>query len=223
MKTCSICGKEYGGKVGRPGNRCQSCVNAFGRVSEMERFWKKIDRSRECWIWTGAKDPTGYGRFHVRVGDRYVDALAHRFAYERLIGPVPDGLTIDHLCRNRSCVNPKHMKLVSVQTNILRGDAPTAHNARKTHCVHGHSFDEANTYRPPGSKRRQCRTCKARRHRERLEKRREAWAKRTHCRRGHLLDDETTLLTDRGRRFCRICLHKATQQRMLTLKKRRGQ
>jgi hypothetical protein len=83
---------------------------------------------------------------------------AHRFAWELLRGAIPDGLTLDHLCRNRRCVNPDHLEPVTAVENTMRGQAPHAINARKTHCLRGHAFDEENTYvRSDGA--RICRAC----------------------------------------------------------------
>lgn len=124
------------------------------------RFWAKVDRRDpdDCWVWTAATNRSGgYGRF--RVGGRAGRMVsAHRFAYERLVGPIPDGLTIDHLCRVPRCVNPKHLEPVTVRENTLRGESFSARNARKTHCIHGHPFDEANTIHRKGG-RRECRIC----------------------------------------------------------------
>lgn len=126
--------------------------------SPQERFWLRVDKNAPngCWLWTGAK-MHGYGRFNVG-GGKIVGA--HQFAYEQLIGPVPKGLELDHLCRNPSCVNPQHLEPVTHQTNIVRGDAPAvlrALYASMTHCRRGHPWDEANTYWWRG--KRHCRAC----------------------------------------------------------------
>lgn len=109
-----------------------------------DRFWAKVDKNGPlgCWVWTASTYPSGYGAFGVAPGKVN---CAHRFAYELLVGPIPEGLQLDHLCRTRLCVNPVHLEPVTIAENVLRGIGPSATNARKTHCIHGHPFDEANT------------------------------------------------------------------------------
>ncbi len=121
-----------------------------------ERFWAKVDVTAAdlCWHWTAGLQSAGYGRFSADGRD----IGAHRFAYELLVGPIPEGLHIDHLCRVRHCVNPEHLEPVTQRENILRGECPAALNARMTECPRGHPFDEANTYLTGGQ--RTCRTCK---------------------------------------------------------------
>jgi hypothetical protein len=122
----------------------------MSHLSPDVRFWAKVIRGApdECWPWTAFRD-RGYGRFWS--GKALV--WAHRFAYELLRGPIPEGLTIDHLCRNRSCVNPLHMEPVPSAVNTRRGA-----KAMATHCKWGHAFTPENTYlRREG--RRQCRVC----------------------------------------------------------------
>lgn len=131
-------------------------------------FWHKVDRTGECWLWTGRGDAGGYGRVHYDGRDGY----AHRLAYELLVGAIPDGLVIDHLCRVRNCVNPAHLEVVTQRENILRSDGAGAVNARKTHCKRGHEFTPENTIRI--AQGRNCRTCLRMLQREWARKRRAA-------------------------------------------------
>ena len=121
-----------------------------------DRFWCHVEPEPNsgCWIWIGALRRKGYGLF--RVGARNMGA--HRIAYELSREPIPFGLQIDHLCRNTRCVNPGHMEVVTPRENTLRGIGVTAVLAKKTECVRGHRFDEANTrHTPQGT--RHCRAC----------------------------------------------------------------
>lgn len=123
----------------------------------MERFWSKVDKTPTCWLWLCYRDHDGYGKF--KLNGRMINA--HRVSYELLVGPIPDGMEIDHVrdrgCVNRHCVNPSHLEAVSHQVNTLRGGSVIAVNARKTHCKHGHEFTPENTY--PWRGNRVCRTC----------------------------------------------------------------
>ena len=108
-----------------------------------------------CWEWKGAPLQTsGYCR--LKMQGRSV--MAHRAVFEALIGPIPIGLQIDHLCRNRRCVNPAHLEVVTASENQRRGTSPASRNAVKTHCEHGHPLSGNNLFvRRDG--RRRCRTC----------------------------------------------------------------
>jgi len=106
----------------------------------------------DCWLYLGPFNPQGYGIYCMK--------MAHRLAYESFVGPIPDGLTIDHLCRTRHCINPRHLEPVTNKENVLRGESLSAINAKKTHCPKGHPYFGKNLLiRPAGS--RSCRACAA--------------------------------------------------------------
>lgn len=114
-----------------------------------------------CWVWFGAQsgDVKG-GRGYGVVSMGTTTARAHRYVYEHLHGPIPEGLTLDHLCRNKLCVNPEHLEPVTTRENILRGEAPPAMNARKTHCKYGHPLSGDNLI--VWHRMRNCRICRKR-------------------------------------------------------------
>jgi HNH endonuclease len=110
-----------------------------------ERFWSKVsgDSYESCWLWVGGLHPDGYGIFYLNNMPR----RAHRIGYELMVGPIPDGLQLDHLCRVRHCVNPWHLEPVTNRVNSLRGAGPTLARARgfsKTHCKYGHPLSGVN-------------------------------------------------------------------------------
>jgi hypothetical protein len=115
------------------------------------------NKTNDCWVWPGAPSSGGYGRKKHNGKNEYV----HRLSYMYFIGPIPEGLAIDHLCRNRMCYNPAHLEVVTLVENVLRGESfgATFHNA--TACVNGHQFDEENTrlFVREGKQRRACRAC----------------------------------------------------------------
>lgn len=128
----------------------------YKRRPAAERFWAKVDKSGECWLWIGWINSGGYGMF----GHTY----AHRWVYEHEIGLIPAGMQIDHVkergCAHRNCVRAAHLEAVTPRENSLRSESLAAHNARKTHCREGHPFDERNTVRwPHDPSKRHCRIC----------------------------------------------------------------
>ena len=123
-----------------------------------DRFMRHVQMVPEstCWYWMGSIGNNGYGRFMLGVKKL---AGAHRVAYELFKGKIPTGLTIDHLCRERSCVNPKHLEAVSARDNIMRADDCLAtRNSRKTHCSRGHEYTPENTRMSNG--KRYCEACR---------------------------------------------------------------
>ena len=131
------------------------------RIPLATRLWAHVVIGPDCWEWTGCTVRGGYGIIGGERGRERV--YVHRAAYELMKGPIPDGLYIDHLCRNPRCCNPAHLEPVTHRENTLRGVSPPAVNIKKTHCLRGHEFTEANTYRWKGT--RICRTCSDARYR----------------------------------------------------------
>ena len=123
----------------------------------LERFWDKVivDNNSGCWNFN-SMNRNGYGR--IKINRKIFSA--HRFAYEVNKGKIPSGLTLDHLCKNRSCVNPEHLEPVTLKENILRGTSPQANNAKKSTCINGHPLTGKNLYINPASGQRVCRACK---------------------------------------------------------------
>lgn len=129
-----------------------------------QRFWPKIDKNGPvpaqaphlgpCWMWLAARDRFGYGCTSLGRGR---SRRAHRVIYEWLVGPIPDGLTLDHLCRNKSCVNPSHLEPVTMAENNRRSNNFAGVNSRKTHCPKGHDY-ATNTIRRSNGKR-ECKAC----------------------------------------------------------------
>ena len=185
----SRCGSDRGYQAHRrrgetPCEACRKGRNAERRARERvkpkprkpdttpRRFWGKVtgDDFTTCWEWTAYRDQNGYGRFNIggRAGSTH---MAHRVAYELLIGPVPNGLELDHLCRNRACVNPWHLDPVTHLVNSRRGIAGQVNAERQraiTHCPEGHPYDGQNTtLRSSGARR--CKTCSRQDHQRRYQ------------------------------------------------------
>lgn len=138
----------------------------------LARLWAKtVETPTGCWEWCGHVKPNGYGT--IQIGRRNDGTRrrvhVHRVGYEELVGPIPDGHTIDHLCRNRRCWNPAHLEPVVMAENLRRGDGWSGQNARKTHCPAGHLYTPENTIDcKPG---RKCRACKQANDRARYRRR----------------------------------------------------
>lgn len=158
--------------------------------ADQARFWSKVDKNGPlpsnrpelgpCWLWTKHL-VEGYGQFDTGpTSDRRV-FTAHRWSYLQLVGPIPDGLQLDHLCRNTACVNPKHLEPVTIRENLLRGETHAAANARKTACARGnHPYDiHGRTRRNrDGSMERYCHTCRLELQRQRRARQKAAAAPR---------------------------------------------
>lgn len=122
------------------------------RPNSLLTFWERVNKTDSCWLWTGSRTKK-YGSFSI--GGR--THFAHRFSYT-LKFQIPDGMELDHLCREPLCVRPSHLEPVTHKENVRRGSAPTAINSRKTHCKNGHQFTPENTYQRRDG--RECWACK---------------------------------------------------------------
>lgn len=167
-RTCSIanCGKPFLAR-----DMCSThysqwyCNGGAGqprpKVQLRQRFSSKVDKTDSCWNWTGTTQGGSRGGY----GQLWADGKmrqAHRVSYELHIGPIPDGLTIDHLCRNTRCVNPEHLEPVTQQENNHRGNTVSGVNSRKTKCHNGHELSGDNLRMwidKRGRSHRHCRTC----------------------------------------------------------------
>lgn len=147
-----LCGKHYA-RWRKHGDPAVTSIEWDPEV----RLARDLDKQEDgCWIFHGSDgNQWGHQRWQVN-GKRH---LVHRWMYERLVGPIPAGLVLDHLCRVPACCNPDHLEPVTQAENVRRGESLLGLNARKTHCKRGHAFDVSNTHVTPQGYR-QCRTCR---------------------------------------------------------------
>lgn len=146
----------------------------FGDPRLPARFWTKVrlDKESGCWVWTASGNAGGYGRITIKRRS----VCVHRLAYEALVGPIP-AETLDHLCRNRACVNPAHLDPVPKRVNTLRGISGPALNARKTHCPQGHPLASPNLRVRADRNERECRECRRKYGREWMRNKRATLSK----------------------------------------------
>ncbi len=132
-------------------------MGIYLRKTADERFWERVNKVENgCWEWRGCCGRNGYGMFSYQGQS----VLAHRFSLNLSQISIPFGLEVDHLCRNRRCVNPSHLEIVTHQINVLRGNSsPPNKNRQDTHCPHGHPYDLFNTYFMPHGGR-SCKACR---------------------------------------------------------------
>jgi hypothetical protein len=184
-------------------------------------FWAKVEKhDNNCWIWKGATTITGYGIYIITSVPKLINMPAHRVAYELTNGRIPDGLTLDHLCKNPSCVNPLHLEPVTLKINVLRGNSVSAKSKIKTHCNRGHSLTIENCYARDWKKGvRSCKLCarlRSHEHQAQLRKDRPLRHNRnkTHCIHGHPFTPKNLLKTPlkQGRRGCKLCKRLQTRK-----------
>jgi hypothetical protein len=176
-------------------------IRAFKERASEHRFWVKLPERPEsgCWFWSGYLDKDGYGIYGT--GSKYGTTRAHRIAYTFLVGPIPEGLTLDHLCRNRSCCNPAHLEPVTTQVNTHR-----CMRTQRDCCVNGHPYTEENI-RIDSRGHRVCRECH-----KNVYYQPKGRPAPTHCKHGHEFSIENTRVSPTtGERVCRTCCRERMQ------------
>lgn len=183
-----------------------------------------VDPATGCWVWQGDRRPTGYGYYVYRIGfgrgSRRRSVGAHRYAWERVHGPIAEGLEVCHKCDNPPCCNPGHLFVGTHSENTLDMVKKGRHAlAKRTHCNHGHEYTPENTKIRPGNHGRECITCNKARL-ARLQARYAKWedrkkvlgnqrvrARKTHCKKGHELTPENSHWREGGKyRACKACM-----------------
>jgi hypothetical protein len=198
-RFCEECGKDWtlvmDGRAGRSSRRQR------GPLSLEDRFWQKVDKTDKCWEWTGALTGYGYGTVSRVIDGKRRQLMAHRMAYEIAVGPIPEGLTIDHLCRNKKCVRPDHLEPVTITDNVLRAIV------QPLYCPKGHRYEDRRNTRGD----RVCAVCIQLKNRRYYAVESERLGRvphnrnKTHCIRGHDLSGPDVRIDRNGRRQCRAC------------------
>lgn len=154
-RVCRVCNREAVARYRRKSPRFGTPKGQKPQTlaSQLAKWQRSPD---ECWPW-GVGVDTRPGKDYARAVFSGRRQLAHRAVYEMLVGPIPSGMQIDHLCRNKPCVNPAHLEVVTARENLMRAPTVQARNAAKMRCVNGHPFDETNTIH--ASDGRRCRAC----------------------------------------------------------------
>ena len=198
---------------------------ALPKLSDEQRFWSKVEigDANGCWLWTKGIQHHGHAQFSVNGKAVY----AHRFAYELMVGPIPEGLVLDHLCSTPACVNPAHLEAVTPRENALRSRMVKVATA-KTHCPRGHEYNSENTQLIGG--RRFCRACKREKIAEkRADVRGPDWEPvhtnanrgKTHCKYGHPLEGDNLMVLAKQRR-CRTCHNRLSAEGIARARERRN-
>lgn len=203
MRPCPACGTPFVSKVAASGRSQEHCSHEC-RATAMkrpaaERMWDYIDKSGgpdACWPWSLSVSTGGYGQL-LDGGRTGTMVTVHRLAYSECVGPIADGLQIDHLCRNRRCCNPKHLEPVTHRENMRRG----IKGDLTTHCPLGHPLSGANLvmWRRPDGHGRRCLICVRARELDRL------LGRRRRCKRGHEFTTANTRVDSRRSRQCLTC------------------